>query len=593
MWWRGVCTVAIGLTGLAAGCSKPVADVVYHNGRIYTLDDRQPWAEAVAIKDGKFVLVGTDAAVLDLAERETRRVDLKGLMVLPGLFDSHIQPLCGQLRRLELQLPRAASPAEILSAVESYAAAHADTEWIRGGKYDASLFADAAPHRQMLDAIVRDRAVYLEERRGNAVWVNSRALELAGVTARTRSPVGGLIERDEAGEPTGVFRGEAIALIRDHIPPYDYGVQRDAAKDIVAELHSYGVTGVKAAPGDRVALKVFNELDRQGNLPMRIAVATPWRDPCPPQLQAERELILEDWFPWHSPHVYSQYVKIDADGAPTGTAAMVEPHRDGSNGRLLQSRRAFRAAVIRFDYANRSIMLDSIGDAAARSALDWIADARASNPRTSMRHQLAHSMFVSSIDLARCAALDVVVEFSPPLWMPTAAFPGVLEAWLEPERIERAFPVRTAFESGAVVVFGSDWPEGPSPNPWPAIEALVTRANPTGEPHGVFGADQAIGLAEALKGYTINGAYAMHKEAETGSIEAGKSADMIVLNQNLFEIPPDRIGETRVWWTVFEGRVIYRWDGQSPPPRGDGGMGMTDRSGACGGDRILGSGSRM
>jgi predicted amidohydrolase YtcJ len=266
--------------------------VVYHNGRIYTMDETQPWAEAVAIKDGKFMLVGSDAAALDIANRETQLIDLKGLLVLPGLIDSNIQPLRGQLLRFELHLPPAAPLADILTAVATYANAHPDAPWIRGGTYNAAVFENVPPNRYVLDDIVSDRPVYLEASDGDAVWVNSKAMEIAGVTDTTRSPLGGVIERDDDGKPSGVFRGTAVAMIKRHIPHFDCETHRSAAEDIVAELNTYGITGAKAAPGDQEALRALNELDREGTLRMRFAVATPWRDPFSPQLEEDRQLIL-------------------------------------------------------------------------------------------------------------------------------------------------------------------------------------------------------------------------------------------------------------------------------------------------------------
>jgi predicted amidohydrolase YtcJ len=556
----------VGLTALTTGCQNPKADIVYYNGRIYTVNEDQPWAEAVAVKDGRYIHVGTTDEVLNIAERETTLIDLNGCTVLPGLCDSHIQPLRGQLMMIGLRCPDTEARDAILDAIRVYAESHPDLEWIAGGHYNESAFLPDGPTRHMLDEIFPDRPVYIEAAGGHSAWVNSAALAIAGITRDTKSPKDGIIETDPTGEPTGVLRERAMTLVSQHIPPYDYETQLAAAEDVVQQLNAYGITSVKTGEADRIRLKVLNQIDREGGLTLRVGASTNWRDPYAPELEAEREIILKDTLAWRSPHVHSEYVKIHVDGVPAGTAVMLEPYLDGSNGELLHTVRAFKAAVIRFDNLKRSVVMHAVGGGAVRLGLDAIAAARRANTRSYRRHQIAHCVYVSPDDLPRFKELDAICEFSPPLWMPSEAYPQTLEPWLDPSRLDRTYPVKDAFEAEAVVVFGSDWPEFPTANPWPAIQALVTRANPAGDPPGQFGPEHAIDLASAVKGYTINGAYAMHLEKEFGSIEVGKMADMIVVNQHIFDIPPEKIGDTRVWMTVFEGRRVYSWDGETPLP---------------------------
>ncbi|MGH2901900.1 MAG: amidohydrolase, partial [Solirubrobacteraceae bacterium] len=330
--------------------------------------------------------------------------------------------------------------------------------------------------------------------------------------------------------------------------------------------NALGIVAMKDALADGHAVTAYAALDRAGKLDMRVATSRPWRATWT-ESDADEARNLEHWADDQTPHVRTGFAKIFVDGIPpTRTAAMLEPylpdpkHAPGFKGELQHSPADLNAALVRLDALGLTVKMHATGDAALRAGLDAIAAARKANGDSGLHHEVAHAELASPADIPRFVQLGAIAELSPILWYPTPLVQVMAEV-IGRERADRFWPIKTLLDAGVLMVYGSDWPSVvPSPSPWPGIEAMVTRRDPYGVAPGALAPEQAIGLTDAIAIFTRNGSVAMRLEKETGSIEVGKLADLIVLDRNLFEIPPEQIGDTQVIETVFEGRVVHTRD---------------------------------
>ena len=568
-----VCALSLGGSAACDRAPEPdatapsYADVIYVNARIYTVDTSQPWAEALAVKDGKLMVVGDTATVRGAAGPATRVEDLGGRMVMPGIHDTHVHPMdAGRKELLECGFPFSFTMEEILKRVQECAAATPKGEWVRGGQWSAELLGEPRPpHRALLDAIVPDHPVFLMDSTVHNVWLNSAALTQLGITRDTPDPNGGTILHDaETGEPTGILLDKAAYAVMGKLPRFEPQEYEAAIRWAMQGLNAVGVTAMKDALADHDTTDAYGNLEGKQALTMRVAASMPWKSSWSETPEQEKDNIAAR-AQLKSTLVNNNYIKMFLDGIPpTRTAAFLEPylpdasHKAGDTGKLNYLPEELAQDVTALDGQGLTIKIHATGDRSVRVALDAFAAARAASGRKDLRHEIAHAEAISDADLPRFAELNVTAEMSPILWYPSPLV-FAMDAVLGPERVQKWWPIRSLLESGARVTYGSDWPSVvPSPAPWPGIEAMVTRADPYGVHPGTQGQDQAIDLAQAIRIFTLAGAESMYLETESGSLAQGKHADFIVLDRNLFEIPPDQIGEARVLLTVFEGREVYR-----------------------------------
>jgi hypothetical protein len=425
------------------------------------------------------------------------------------------------------------------------------------------LETDRPPTRALLDAVAPNHPVFLIDSTYHNAWVNSQALAQLGIDASTPDPSGGVIVRDAAtGAATGILFDNAAYGAMKRLPVRTDAQYQEAIQWAVAQVNALGVTAMKDALADGHAVKAYAALDRAGKLDLRVATSRPWRATWT-ESDADEARNLEHWADDQTPHVRTGFAKIFVDGIPpTRTAVMLEPylpdpkHVAGYKGELQHSPADLGAALIRLDALGLTVKMHATGDGALRAGLDAIAAARKANGNSELRHEIAHAELASPEDIPRFKSLDAVAELSPILWYPSPLV-EVMATVIGRERANRFWPIKSMLDAGALLVYGSDWPSVvPSPSPWPGIEAMVTRRDPYGVAPGALAPEQAISLADALAIFTRNGSIAMKLERDTGSIEPGKSADLIVLDRNLFEIPPEQISDTQVLETVFEGRVV-------------------------------------
>ncbi len=551
--------VAVAAGAAPAGSAGPPAELVFTGGAIYTIDAARSWAEAIAIRGGRIVYVGAEDGASAWIGPSTRVVRLGGRFVMPGFQDSHLHPISGGMRMLGCELGEAATAAEAVEMVRAYAAAHPDRAWIVGRGWELPLFPAANPRKEALDAVVPDRPVYLSAADSHSAWVNSRALALAGITAATADPPSGRIERDAAtGEPSGTLREAAKQLVSRLLPETTAAERRAGLVRAVELAHRVGLVGLFDASVDAVELPVYRDLDREGGLQVHtgIAMYVDPEKPFAPQLAELVALRREDW----GAHVRLTAAKLFADGVlESGTAALLAPYlgRGGSRGELEWDEAKLREAAIALDRERFQLHVHAIGDRAIRVTLDAIEAARAANGPRDRRPVLAHIELFDPADVPRFRSLGAVASFQP-LWAWADPYiRDLTEPQLGPARSRWLYPIASVAATGAVIAGGSDWSVS-SMAPLEGIEVAVTRRGPTEGPGPAWIPEERVTLATMLAAYTIGSAYAAFNERETGSLEVGKSADLIVLDRNLFAIPSHEISETKVLLTLFEGGEVYR-----------------------------------
>lgn len=542
------------------------ADSVLLNGRVYTLDDSQPWASAVAIRDGRFVAVGDRSSVSSLVGPQTRVIDLGGRMAMPGIHDLHIHPLNGALTALyACNFPPDSSIEHILSRVKSCADQQPTGGWIRGGYFDTA-FLERLPSnsREKLDAVTPNHKVILRSAGGHAAWVNSAALQASGIDRNTKDPGVGFISRDPTtDEPTGLLFETAVSLVESRIPEYTPEQVVTALAALVRDLNRQGVTSIKDASVPANNLRVYLAAQQQGLLTLRVATALALRTEIGSIEDQVRAIDSRGQF--RTSLINPDFVKIFVDGsAGARKAAFLDPYvndpqrRSNYRGEFLVPREKLKEYLIRLDKAGVSVKMHCGGDAARRAALDAIQAARLANGDSGIPHEIAHPALLHPDDIPRFAALNAVADLTPVAWFPNSIIEQ-LTLSLGESRGRRLWQIRSLVEAGATAVYGSDWPTpGPNTNPWRAMEAMLTRRNPDTAPGEAYTADQAVDLPTAIRIFTRNGAYAMRHDDRVGSISVGKMADMIVLEQSLFDVDPESIDSTRVLLTIFNGKEVHR-----------------------------------
>ena len=539
--------------------STSAVDLILHGGRVHTVDDARPTAEAVAVLGGRIVAVGSDADVKALAGSRTRRIDLRGRTLLPGFQDAHVHAVTSGLDRLRCDLTGMEDAAAYLSAIAAYAAAHPERPAILGGGWEMAAFPRGTPDRALLDAIVPDRPVALDNRDGHGTWVNSKALELAGLDDDAPDPPRGRIERRADGTIQGTLHEGASDVVWDVLPQPDPEEWLEAARIGQRVLHGYGITAWQDASGYENDLSAYRRLAEAGELTGRVIAAQRWsRHDGLEQLDAlvdrRRSLAIG--------RLRADRLKILLDGIVENfTAAMLEPYLD-ADGRPTENRGMYyfdlavvREAVRLADAAGLHVHIHTIGDRAVREALDAIEAAIAVNASWDRRPTLAHIQVVHPADIPRFASLGVVANGQPYWAVHEAQMTDLTMPVLGPERSAWQYPFASLLRAGARLAFGSDWSVSTA-DPLQEIEVAVRRVSPDHRDMEPFLPDERISLEAAVHAFTLGAAYVNGLEAETGSVSVGKLADLVVLDRDLFA--PDVLpADARVLLTLVEGEAVF------------------------------------
>jgi len=551
------------------GRPGPPADLILSGGHVRTPTG---WAEALGIRRGVIVAVGDAKTVEAHSGPRTRIVNLGGASVLPGLHDVHVHPMYAGITDRQCKIPQGSDLTATQRLVRACTAGSHPGDWIVGGQWDAPALG-VVPDRAMLDAVTEAHAIYLEDTSGHSVWVNSRALAVAGITQDTPNPVGGIIERNAAGSPTGVLRESAVELVHQHIPKPTVEELRSALKQSLDTMLSFGITSYTEAAVGFVAgpdreLEAYAQLADAGAIKQRATLCITW---SPDDEAGERAIALRNVY--SRANVSPSCVKIFLDGVPTDshTAAMLEPYTGALTGRndhatrfglLLVKQDVLNVAVTRFDRMGLTVKFHAAGDAAVRAGLDAIEAARRANGFSGQIHNVGHCTFVAKEDIARARAIGAAFEVSPYLWGPTPINDAITAA-VGDQVIQRVWPVREMLASGALVISGSDWSVVPSVNPWIGLETLVTREVPGGSAKS-FGKGEGITLSEALELFTTNAAKQERVSHLVGRIQEGMLADVIVVDQNPYEVPIAHVHDTKVLMTFVGGEQVF--GAASSPP---------------------------
>jgi len=535
------------------------ADSVVVNARIYTVNPQQPWAEALAVRGEKILAVGSAREIDRYRGPNTRVIDAQGRLVLPGFTDCHIHFMEGSLGLLHVDLNGAATVGEIQKRVSAYAVAHPHEEWILGMGWTYPVFAPSGmPDRRILDEVVLDRPVLLEAYDGHTSWANSKALAMAGITRETADPHNGKIVRDEKGEATGALLESASGLVSKFAPKPTRAERLAALRKGLNEANRVGLTRVHSAGGDFEWLDLYDELRHNGVLTVRQYIAYRLN---PPELtpaaiekaEQARRTYRDDW-------IAAGAVKTMLDGVVEAhTAAMLTPYSDDptTSGKLFWDPAKYKEAIVELDRRGFQIFTHAIGDRAVRLALDAYERAQTKNGTKDARPRVEHIETITAADIPRFGSLGAIASFQP-----LHAYPDddTLKIWARnagPDRAGRAWAWHSIEATGGRLAFGSDWPVV-TLSPWPGVENALTRQTTEGDPPGGWLPKERISLEATIKAYTLGAAIAGRREKTEGSLEAGKLADLIVLSQNLFEIPANQTGKTEVVLTMVGGRVVYR-----------------------------------
>lgn len=538
------------------------ADLVLTGGPVLTMDAAGTRATTVAVTGDRITAVGHDE-VRELIGPRTEVVDLAGRLLVPGFQDAHIHPVTAGLEMAQCDLTDARTAPATVAAVRAYADSHPDRGWITGGGWSMDAFEGGAPTRDLLDTAVPDRPAYLVNRDHHGAWVNTRALELAGITRDTPEPADGRIERDGRGEPTGLLQEGAMDLVARLTPRSTPADRLAALLRAQRILHGYGITawqdaivGSYGSMDD--AADAYLTAARDGSLTARVVGALWWdRERGAeqiPELAARRTELSTGPFRAGS-------VKIMLDGvAETGTAALLTPYLDACGCATANSGTSFidpvelRGYVTALDALGFQAHFHALGDRAVREALDAVEAARAANGRTDTRPHLAHLQVVHPDDIPRFRELGATANIQP-LW--AAHEPQMDELtipFLGAGRAALQYPFGALLRSGATVAAGSDWPVS-SADPLHGIHTAVNRITPDGE-GPAFLPEQRIPLTAAIAAYTAGSAHVNHLD-DTGSLRAGALADLVVLDRDPYANPSDEIGATRVLRTYVGGRKVH------------------------------------
>ncbi len=547
---------------------QPRTDLLIAGGPIWTGRPEQPWVEALAVRDGKIAAAGALSRVREVSAPGAEQLDLRGRAVLPAFHDSHCHPVGGGLQQRSCDLEGARSPGECQERVRAHLASHPDLGWVVGKGWSMELFPRGTPDRHLLDQVTAGRPAYLTNRDGHSAWVNSAALRLAGIETATPDPPHGRIERDEGGNPQGTLHEGAMELVERLVPRPTAAESLAALRQAQSHLHSLGIAGWQDAMVDPENEAAYVALAGAGELTARVRLALWWEREAGleqvEELALRRRRLAEAGLDAGS-------VKIMLDGVlETFTAALLEPYvplpggpPPGHRGHLFLDPEMAAAATSALHRNDFQVHFHAIGDRAVRVALDAVASAAEGGGRD-LRHHIAHIQLVDPADLHRFHQLQVVANMQPFWACHEPQMDDLTIPFLGAARSPHQYPFRDLVDLGAVLAGGSDWPVS-SANPLAEIAVATTRRAPADAEGGppplpAFLPEQRLPLTTALSAFTAGSAYVNHLEHLSGTLEAGKAADLVVLAQDPFTIPADRLPEARVEITMVDGRVVFHRD---------------------------------
>lgn len=560
----GGCALAVLLAacGGTATTGSQLADLVITNARVYTVDDANPWAEAVAIKDGKIVAVGTNGEMAAYGGSRTRTVDVGGRLVLPAFGDAHAHPLFGGLSRSRCPLHEGKSIEDYQATIAKCLADTPGDGAVFGIGWSDALFPPSGiPRKEALDKVSTTRPLIFESTGGHTYWLNSKALEVAKITRDTKNPPNGTIDRDPAtGEPVGSLQEAAMDLVKSLIPAPTAAEIENSILYVAKHFNSLGIVGWNDAgvefddDGGSPMIDAYKAVKDAGKLTSYVTVSLKWKnergmDQLPGLLKAaERANALG--IPTHT-------VKFYVDGViPQKTAYMLAPYENSGRerGSPQIAPDTLKQAATAVDARGMHAFFHAIGDGGVRISLDAAEAARKANGAKDTYHMVTHLNVVDPADQPRFGKLNTFAQFQP-TWASWYDYMDLTVAAIGPKRAEYIYPAGSIVRAGGKLAYGADWPVGGA-NPLEGIEVAMTRRT-AGQPDAKpLLPDEGISLEDAIRSHTINVAYVNGLQKLTGSIVKGKNADLVILDKDIFKLPAHEISKARVMLTLFKGEPV-------------------------------------
>src|SRR5579863_3003967 len=549
----------LALTAIGSAAHAEEATLILLNGKVWTENPALPIAHAVALDGNKILAVGDDATIRKLAGSYTKVIDLHGRLLLPGFNDAHVHFLDGGASLVSVNLGTANSPAEFRERVAMFARTRGPGAWLRNGNWDHQRWNPPnLPNHQLIDDACGDHPVLLWRTDGHMALANALALKLAGIDRNTKDPPGGEIERDKDGDPTGILKDSATALVTRVMPPLSAREQDQAMEAALHEAAIHGITSVQNladTPEDESQPEVFREFqkfEREGKLTVRIYQGVRVHDW---KMYAEPGIVA----PFGSAMLRIGNLKAFADGAlGSETAWMDEAFANNPWNRGLASPdlldvEKFYGEMRSADKAGLQLTIHAIGDRAIHTILDLYARLEQDNGPADRRPRIEHVQHIHPTDYPRFAKLGVIASMQPYHAIDDGRW---AEKVIGPERAHSSYAWKSLLDAGATLAFGSDWAVAPL-DAVMGIYAATTRQTLDGKNPGGWIPEQRITVAQAVHAYTVGSAFAEHQEKVKGSIEPGKLADLVILSDDIFSIAPEKIQNTKVDMTIFDGRVIF------------------------------------
>jgi predicted amidohydrolase YtcJ len=533
--------------------TRPAADLIVTNAKIWTVDAARPQAEALAVIGERIVAVGSSAEIAAWRGPRTRVIDGGGKRVVPGFNDAHVHFISGGMQLDAVQLKDATSPQEFSRLIGERAKGSAKGEWILGGNWDETKWSPAnLPTKELIDGVTPDNPVFVTRYDGHMGVANSLALRMAGITAKTPDPPGGTVVRDALGNPTGALKDAATSLIEKVIPPLTRSQRIKVINRSMNHAASLGVTSVQHMVADYEDIAAYTELLDRGELITRIYAA-------PLITNVDDQVKIGTRRAFGGPYLRIGALKAFADGSlGSSTAYFYEPFlNQGDNRGLLsdemQPLSLMQDRIRRADAAGLQLCIHAIGDHAISIILDMYAETEKEHGPADRRFRIEHVQHMAAKDFQRFADLQVIASVQPYHAIDDGRF---AEGKIGHDRASRTYAFRTLLDHGVRLALGTDWEVAPL-DPMQTIYAAVTRATLDGRNPGGWFAEQKLTVAEAVEAYTMGSAYAEFQEKEKGSITPGKLADVVLLSDDIFSIAPEKIKDVQVVTTVLGGRVIY------------------------------------
>jgi hypothetical protein len=539
--------------------SKPAADLVIRHAKVWTVDKDHPEAQAVAILGDRIVAVGSDAEIDPWRGPKTHVIDAGGKLLLPGFNDAHVHFIDGGASLDRVQLKDASTPQDFARLIGAQAKKLDQGQWVLGGEWDETKWNPPnLPTKNLIDSLTPDTPVFVTRYDGHESLANSVVLRLAGITAETPDPPGGVIVRDEHGDPTGVVKDAAQDLVSKVIPPFTHDQLIRVVKRAMHHAASLGVTSVQHMNPDYEDIAAYSELLERGELITRIYAA-----PLIPQVDDQAKIGIRHAF--GGPYLRIGALKSYVDGSlGSATAYFFEPYLNTPNNRgllndTMQPLSLMRERMMKADAAGLQLCTHAIGDEGISIILDLYSDIVKAHGEADRRFRIEHAQHMAAKDFDRFAQLHVIASVQPYHAIDDGRW---AESRIGHDRASRTYAFRTFLDHGVRLAFGTDWEVAPL-NPMFGLYAAVTRATLDGKnPNGWF-PEQKLTLKEAIEAYTMGSAYAEFQDTIKGSITPGKLADMVIISDDLFSIDPVKIRDAKVLKTFVGGKLVYdAGDGQ-------------------------------